>query len=177
MSYQSGEAPLLDEEEEGTSQFNGHTRVRAEAARKEEELRQARGSVQKLKDGLASWITANKQRSDTLGMTVDRCDTIVWHTVEQSSLLTEAQHAQTKNLAAVSAVSSKVEEQDKLLKDFGKLVTQIGDRTDEMASWSLFGPPQCLLTFLCGVFSVAAVLTITAYVLEYGIGVDYIRES
>ena len=73
-------------------------------------------------------------------------------------LLQESQRAQTKNVAMVSAVSNKVEEQvltqglcsvidthvsvsdcqHKLLKDFSALVTQIGDQTDEMAAWSPF---------------------------------------
>ena len=61
MSYQSGEGPLLDGEDEWALEFNGSEKARAEAIKREAELDNARGTVQKLEEGLASWVTANKQ--------------------------------------------------------------------------------------------------------------------
>merc|ERR1711865_1070698 len=138
---------------------------------------EARGSLHKLKGGLAVWITANKQRTETLDCTADRCEIISNQKSEQCSLLTEAQVAQNKNAQSVTQVGRQVEDQGKKLNELSGLIGDINDRTDKLKEYSYFAPPDFIWSCLIWIFVFVAIFTITAWVIRHGFDVDHIRKS
>jgi len=133
----AGGIPLYPEADENTALI-----TRDQLGAPKEKLK---GSLNRLQNGLKSWINVNKSRKEQLGQSVEKCENIKERSSDVESLMYEASKIQHAMKETITRTTLKLNEQTEGLKDLDRVTKKVGEQMKEIAEWSPWTPPWALI--------------------------------